>query len=177
MQRCLPNWTRCDPHTPTAPRVPHLPHHGLGQDLGPARPAQQVGCLQEDLRPVRHRLQVPLLPGSQGGPNGSVEQGLMKRERLGATSHSSKGARGAIRRDHYPAREDPRLPPPDSGRRWVPQPAWPPQARSLPLSSQEEPEAPTSGSPCHGLAPFPLVASPSSWSPVLPNPLFGACSP
>ena len=107
------------PTAPTAPRAPHLPHHGLGQDLSPARPTQQVGCLQEDLRPVSHRLQVPLPPGGQGGPDGSVEQGLMKRERLGASPCSRKSPRGAIWRS-LSTQGGPLPPSPDSGRRAAP---------------------------------------------------------
>ena len=75
-------------HTPPrlCPWAPHLSHHGLGQDLSPARPAQHICCLQEDLGPVCNRLQVPLFPGSQSGLDGSVEQGLTKGKRLGAAS-------------------------------------------------------------------------------------------
>lgn len=40
------------------------------------RPTQHVCRLQEDLGSVCNRLQVPLLPGSQGSLDGFVEQAL-----------------------------------------------------------------------------------------------------
>lgn len=62
----------------TGPVDPHLSQHGLGKDFSPPWTAQHIRCLQEDLGPVCHRLQVPLFPGGQGSFDGFVEQGLQK---------------------------------------------------------------------------------------------------
>lgn len=127
-------------HPQLCPQAPHLSHHGLGKDLCPVWPAQHICSLQKDLGPVCDRLQVPLFPGGQGSFDGFVEQGLMRRKRLGASSCSSKGVRGmsegraswrplSTREDSWLPR--PSAPTPHSCRHCVPSPAGPPQTQNL----------------------------------------------
>lgn len=159
---------------------PHSPHCARGHSPAPpwswpglqpcALRLSRSAAFQEDLRPSLPQASGPTPSWCQGGPDGSVEQGLMKRE-VGGLPCGRKSPRGAIWRS-CPPREDPCLPP----RQWQTlshsQLGCPRLGASAPLPSGRGPRGLPGGSTCQGLASISLVASPPAPEHSTPKLLF-----
>lgn len=95
----LPKFPPIRPSYPdgSIPHPPYLPNHGFGQHLCSPRATQHVSRLQEDLRPVLDRFQVPFLPRCQGGINGFVNEVLRKKRGKAARGNPPPGTEGKAR--------------------------------------------------------------------------------
>lgn len=143
---------------PTAPRGHSPAHHGLGQDLGLRDPLSRSAAFRKTCARSAHQASGPTSLLAATAPDGSVEQGLMKRERLGGLPCGRKSPRG--RSGVLSTRRDPCLPP----RQWQtlgPTASWAAPGSSLPHSRQEGPGGLPGGSTCQGLTPFPPRGSPA----------------